>query len=364
MFDINQIKNLLYFGIITKFIYDFLIFILSPIIKTRIELSSEYDENMTDYFLEEIRKTHWFSTSKLKTIRCEYPTGLTIGKWYISCVEAYPSNSNYRTGPMFRISIYSIGSFKDDKDKKIDNVDNEDKENITKIESNNEDIIIYRRKSTFIASEYSTTNLKFNNRFCTTEQNKIVEYIISNCNTSFTNNFNFGGVFLITGSPGQGKSVIGRILAQKLNCYLCDDFELTSPGYSLDTLLKTVEPNKDTPLILLIDEYDKSVNRIYKEDVENHKWHTQPMKNKDTHNKFFDRLQDYDNIITLLTSNRSYDWFISIDKSFVRPGRINFHIEINSEIVNFNLLNNENDIASKVNKFRFSKSFLNNKKNT
>ena len=351
----EQIYQIFFIGFISSILKEFLIIIISPLFKSRLYYNSNYDKAVTMEILKNIKEKYIYSTYTIETLKNNYPIGFVFGYWFISIIEALPSDNNGKIEPKFNIIVYSLFPLIDKKD-----VNN-------KIEENNTDPIIdekliqvYRRYDSSIVSDYKITTISFNNTFVTNTQRQIVDRIKYLSKLSKINGFNYGGVFLITGEPGLGKSIIPRILAQEINGKLCDDFELTSPGSSIEELIETINPTEDSPLVLLIDEHDKNILRIQNEKIENHKWYRTIMTNKDTHNRFFDKLQDFDNIITILTSNKEIDWFSNIDKSFIRPGRINISIHINtlsnSNIkVSIELLNTGNNIASLVNNSRYSK---------
>lgn len=350
MFDVSQIQTFLYFGLITRFIYDIIILCISPILRHRVISTSDFDKTITEDLMKKISDTYLYSTSIVKTIKYNYPSGLIIGKWYMAIIDVKPSSDYHRPEPYFNIQTFSFHPIIDEKKivKQMEDNNKDPEIDIKKIET-------YRCCSQYVGSSYEKTIIKFNNKFCTTTQLQIVDKIKRYCELSLKNEFNYGAVFLITGNPGEGKSIIARILAQKMKASLCDDFELTSPGFSISNLIKTVSPTEEYPLVLLIDEYDKSLERIHKEEVEKHKWEKPPMVDKDSHNKFFDKLQDVDNTITILTSNRPFNWFLSHDKSYIRPGRINIHIDVNkNNICSINVLSTGDDIASVVNTARFT----------
>ena len=69
MFDVSQIQNFLYFGLITQFIYDIIIFFISPILRHRIISTSDFDKTITEDLIKKISDTYFYSTSIVKTIK-------------------------------------------------------------------------------------------------------------------------------------------------------------------------------------------------------------------------------------------------------------------------------------------------------
>jgi hypothetical protein len=67
-----------------------------------------------------------------------------------------------------------------------------------------------------------------------------------------------GGVFLCCGAPGTGKTMTARLLTEKLSGVLCADFNPTKPACTLFSIIKACPPTRDRPLVVVIEEVDKS----------------------------------------------------------------------------------------------------------
>lgn len=141
------------------------------------------------------------------------------------------------------------------------------------------------------------------------------------------NQNNFAKVF-IHGEPGVGKTYFGYLLAKKLDCYLCDEFDPTCPGDTFNELYSSCSCNSQKPLIIIMDEIDILLSKINKNNMDLHKKYLISVKDKTTWNKFLDKFEYglYPYVILILCSNNSIDKMNQLDKSYLRNGRINiFH---------------------------------------
>jgi hypothetical protein len=131
----------------------------------------------------------------------------------------------------------------------------------------------------------------------------------------------------ISGSPGQGKSYFNYIMAQKLNCYLCDNFDPTEAGSSISYLYNKVNPKSTKPLIIVLDEVDILIEKIHRKQIEPHKKLKLEIHDKITWNNFLDKFNYnlYPHVIIVLISNKSRQEIDAMDKSFLRSGRIDIY---------------------------------------
>jgi hypothetical protein len=134
------------------------------------------------------------------------------------------------------------------------------------------------------------------------------------------------------GKPGIGKSCISYLLTKKLNSVLCNTFDPSEPGTTLDKLYSEAERTDGSPLIVVIDECDRLINKIHNENIVLHKDIPTSVRDKQTFNNFLDQIDIglYYNMILLLISNKSreeihreYD-----DYSYLRDGRIHYCVEV------------------------------------
>lgn len=131
-------------------------------------------------------------------------------------------------------------------------------------------------------------------------------------------------VFL-SGKPGIGKTFFGYMLAQRLNCYLTDQFNPTQPGYSLSTLYHRARKIcASKPLIIILDEVDVMIDKVHKELIPPHKHYKTEITDKITWNQFLDRISYglFPNVIILMISNKNKLEMNKIDSSYLRNGRV------------------------------------------
>ena len=138
-------------------------------------------------------------------------------------------------------------------------------------------------------------------------------------------------VSFIYGEKGVGKSTIGIFLAQKLKCSLCDSYEMSFPGDSFSNMVKQIEPTKEKPLILVIDEADTNIFAIDHGMNSIHKEHPVEICSKSTWNKLFDHIDRglFPWVIVVMTSNTTIGAINELDPSYLRPGRVDdiFHFD-------------------------------------
>ena len=145
---------------------------------------------------------------------------------------------------------------------------------------------------------------------------------------NFYKNNNYCKAFL-TGNPGQGKTYFNYIMAQKLNCYLCDSFNPTEPGSSLAYLYNKIGPTSTKPLIVVFDEFDILIEKIHKKQIQSHKKLKVEVQDKITWNNFIDKIsyKMMPHLIIIMITNQQKSYFDWMDKSYLREGRIDIFAE-------------------------------------
>ncbi len=353
---LSMIGGLSLLGSLIKYI---IFFLFSFIVPYRYNIDSSNDRFLANEVCNYIDKNKFYCMFKTVTMKKMYPAQIVLGKGFLSFVNV---DKDYNSSePAISIQLFAVSDIvqkildKNHKNKFIEEDNCESKV----MENNSNNLIVYQKTESWISSEYEYKNINFNNTFTSDIQFKCVDYICESLCTAVENGFNNSITVLITGKSGIGKSKIGYVLASRLNASLCEDFELTSPGYCLNNLLKVCNPSKNNPLVLLINEYDIPIMKIIDNTVINHKVYRSPINDKNSNNKFMDNLCVNDNLITILTSNKNYQWFMDKDVSIVRPGRINIHIDLNNREPNLTVLSCDNcPLASKINTSKFSKKYI------
>lgn len=353
---LSMIGGLSLLGSLIKYI---IFFLFSLIVPYRYNIDSSNDRFLATEVCNYIDNNKLYCMFKTVTMKKMYPAQIVIGRGFVSFISV---DKDYNSSePAIAIQLFSLDDIvqkildKNWRNKAIE----EDTLKSDDTENNSNNLIVYHKTEAWISSEYEYTNINFSNTFTSDVQFKCVEHICESLDTAVENGFNNSITVLITGKSGIGKSKIAFVLASKLNASVCNDFELTSPGYCLNALLKVCNPSKNNPLVLLIDEYDIPIMKVINNTVIHHKMYRSPICDKNSNNKFMDNLCLNDNLITILTSNKDYQWFKDRDASIVRPGRINIHINLDDKEPHLTILSDDNcPLASKINKSKFCKKYI------
>ena len=131
-------------------------------------------------------------------------------------------------------------------------------------------------------------------------------------------------VAYIKGQPGVGKTMIGKILAQRLKGAYCNSLKPWQPGDTLDELYNEAEPSKVNPLVVAFDEVDGVIDMINKNLIPLHKNIPVSVRDKTGWNALFDMIDDgmYPYLVIVLTANESGQKNTN-DPSLLRIGRVN-----------------------------------------
>jgi len=232
--------------------------------------------------------------------------GYAVGKWYILHLSAEndiyawvltsPSCFAVLTAPFNDIN--EIKGLKDFKEENKDYID------------------VYKRCGNYNSLWYRRSRSGFKAVEPYAKQHGIIEKIEDHFRE------NRHTVALISGAPGTGKTMIGKILAQRLNGAYCNTLKPWTPGDNLDELYNEAEPGISKPLIVAFDEIDVVIDMINKNSIPVHKNVPVSVKDKTGWNTLFDMIDDgmYCNLIVVMTSNLP-DY--PDDKSLLRNGRVN-----------------------------------------
>ena len=141
-------------------------------------------------------------------------------------------------------------------------------------------------------------------------------------------------VAYIHGPPGTGKSMIGSLLAERLNGSICNTVKPWQPNDTIDLLHSEVEPTRNKPIILIFDEVDAALLKIH-EGIPPHAKYPTMVLDKEGWNNMLDEVQRnmYPNLIILMTSNRGPEFVDSLDLSYRREGRIDLTIEMTESLL-------------------------------
>lgn len=202
-------------------------------------------------------------------------------------------------------------------------------------------LVTYPREGPAWNRKYMKDEIEITKIMPVKEQQEVTEKIMELYNAHRNNKV----VAYIYGIPGSGKSCIGDILAQT-NGVLVDDFNPTDLGDEFKPLYSKIAPTRSKPLILVLDEVDKIIDKIhYHSEKLQNKHYDRIIYNGQTWNKFFDKVERrYSNIIIIMTSNRKPEEILAMDKSYLRQRRVDIFFEMNKSIldINFNDIKQQN----------------------
>lgn len=135
---------------------------------------------------------------------------------------------------------------------------------------------------------------------------------------------------LISGHHGKGKTMLCKLIAKNLGASFTEDFDPSLPNTTLDCLYNSTKPHKNKPLVILLDEIDILINKIHKNKIIEHKLYIKTVTNKNTWNKFLDKIDTgfYPFVLLLMCTNKKKDYFDNLDKSYMRDGRIHDYIDV------------------------------------
>ena len=181
---------------------------------------------------------------------------------------------------------------------------------------------------------------------CFKEQSKVIDQIISLWMSSLENKCR-KIAFLIHGESGNGKSEIAAMITTKLQGTICTEYDPTKPGDKINRLHKTSEASKDNPLILLIDEWDVHLKKVWNNEIKLNDDYATEVYDRSSHNRWMDLILNGPYIpytIVIFTTNKTPAELKEItDESCMRR----FHIIENHEKAEF--------VLSKVREKRYGK---------
>ena len=255
-----------------------------------------------------------------------FPTGLVIGKWFIAYIETVRIGEWRGSETSFDIKIIGITIFEPESGKKKQSASKKLPE-----------------VSTIVPSDaHLNAHMRLQKMVCyhrdLDEQMDVAKNFIKMANLSKTNGFPFNYIGLVTGPPGTGKSVLGEIIALAVKGVLCTTYNPTMYGHSINTVLKVAGPTGKRPVVLVLNEVDQWYT--YPKELAAAKpsdWLTRdvdPVNPKTTSNAFFDKLAWIDNLIVVITTNKTSDELDDIDGfgSLFRPGRVSGRFEMQTVV--------------------------------
>ena len=316
------------------------------------EYSTNCDASKVVIITKYIDKNHIFSTS---THGDNKPIGLVVGKWYIAYISTNSIQKRDSVSIGYTVTFWSSRSGHT-KSLSDDFVELEKGTNID--DEKHETLEIWRHVGAYKSDTIEKFEITFNNKECN-EQQEVITRMQKMAQTSYDNGFGYRLIAMIAGPSGTGKSQIAKQFAKIMNATISDDFNPTRAGENFASLIKTIKPTKKNPLVVLLDEGDKTFERIHA-GIKEHEFFVTPAIDKASHNMFMDRLGDYDNVFVIITMNSTFNAIDKLDPSYTRCGRVDLKVNFggddsyNSEDCNFLQVKISENIAKNINTIRFT----------
>lgn len=263
------------------------------------------------------RMTRFLKKVKFSSIWVDnQPDGWICGYWYIGYI--HKTNGTHNSG--------------DSKDLYILCSDNFYKEHIelkqTDEGGKTTKITYYEREGVFWRLYYNSRPIDLPKKPILPNQKSAIHNILNKYNQQ-----EYVRV-LLYGKPGTGKSMTGQYLCQKLletykSVSFVDTFNPFEQGDSFASMYTKINPTKESPLVIMMEEIDINIMKIHKDDVKLSEHIPIQIKNKCDWNGFLDKFDRnlYPYVVLMMTTNKSSSFFDEHDPSYMRPGRIDLKIE-------------------------------------
>ncbi len=326
------------------------------------EFSTNNDASKLVIIIKYIEKTLIFSTSIHGDNK---PLGLVLGKWYIAYITAYSIQKRDSVSIGYAVILWSsnIGHKKSLSDDFVDlekatNLNDNKQETRTHTHTPSKTLEIWRHVGAYKSDTIEKFEIPFHNKECD-KQEEVITRMQKMAQTSFENGYGYRLITMIAGPSGTGKSQIAKQLAATINATISDDFNPTNAGENFTSLIKTVKPTKKKPLVVLLDEGDKMIERIHL-GIKEHEFFVTTAIDKASFNKFMDQLSNYDNVFVIFTMNSTFNAIDTLDQSYTRCGRVDLKVNFggddsyNTDDVNFLQVKLLNNIAKNINTIRFT----------
>jgi hypothetical protein len=192
----------------------------------------------------------------------------------------------------------------------------------------------YERTGSFYNLNYEPYILPITNMVERQAQKKAINTILNNFKQDLER---LHLSVLLYGKTGSGKSMISHLLVKKMikmdqykEVTLVDTFNPTDPGDNLCNMYHKINPSINSPLIIVLEEIDNIIDRMHNQSIIRHQDISIEIKDKSNWNTFFDKFNRsmYKNVIFIMTTNKSIEYFNDLDESYFRDGRVNLKIAI------------------------------------
>lgn len=314
MFNLNQ-YNIIALSLLSTKIWDLFQIILHGILNAILWENRTYTsmaDNTSEFcrILKKISSTYYVCSETRIQYESEYlmPTGFIFGPTYFAHIKTNLHETNTsRSTTKIIIQIYGWFS--------INSLITEDIVSDTK------------GKYKFIETGYSSDLYSYSENFpdeCFHPNTHIASKYIYD---SVMQHYNHSGVYLLFGIPNTGKTTTAKQLYNYFDetSIICPD--LLNPQHGIYDLYKSfkyfysrIKPEKNRFLIFIMDEVDELIHNIFvtkKTDKYDIKSPT-----KQSWNYFLEKVSANKNVVLLLTTNKTKDYFDQLDNSLFREHRL------------------------------------------
>ena len=251
--------------------------------------------------------------------RCSHTTddnkgfGYSVGYWYIMSISSENSDEGER------YTIWLVATEASYAALTKGHVDTIEEKTVAKKTS----LKIFDRMGSFFSPYYKHRDINIESIIARDDQAAIIASI------RVHQDAHTHTVAYLHGPPGSGKSLVGVLLANAYGGSYCNTLKPWQPGDTLSALYAEVEPTKDSPLVVVFDEFDTALLRVHV-GIERHKNLPIQVADKTGWNQLLDEIQlgIYPHLIVLMTSNRTPEFICSLDPSYIREGRVNIIAEL------------------------------------
>ena len=304
------------------------------------EFSTNLDASDVTKITKYIGKTYWGATALHGDKDNVVPVGLVIGTrmQYIAYITTSSIQKRDSVAVGYNVTFWSsdTGHTKSLSDNFVDlekgiandNNDNNEKQYVSGVL--NTILEIWRHYGAYKSDAIE----KFDILFCDedyAEQLQIVERVKEMAQISSDNGYGYRLVTMIAGPSGTGKSHIAKRFAKAIGATFTDDFVPTRAGENFASLIKNVKPTKSKPLVVLLDEGDRTFDLIERGTLKEHEFFVTPVIDKASHNTFMDRLNEHNYVFIFITMNKTFVEIDKADPSFTRCGRIDLKVNFGGD---------------------------------
>ena len=296
----------------------------------------------SERLLEQITKTYWLCTKCRVHVNAELvPSGFVIGDgYYLAYVDIHQNEgSKSGEGQTYVIYLYGWWTVNALLTKYV----------LTQEEPTNYKVLL-STPSTHNPYTYIKTHDYFDNNILHANCYRGCHLILEDYAKKQS------GVYFLTGEPGMGKTTTARLVANKLNAWLCPDLEefIKYDGswiYSFELLYNYIHPDSLNPMVIVLDEVDDFLftmrrnpdphspinvidlrrnsdppkSLVEKDNIENYMFKFS--NGKKWWSRLLDTIQQKKHVILILTTNRPKSFFDKQDTAMLREYRVSKCLE-------------------------------------